>query len=163
MLHGQRIAFVFIIDNNSKMMPELKARIWHHENLVKKLLEREVCVMGRKTHEITGWKGKNSWVLTKKTDWRRVGVGTIGSIDDIHLHTDADTIYILGGKSLFRKLQFVVDELHMYVINNKEGIDPFPKIRMSEWKPVAYQSEKIWSYGHLEKKEIEEYDGYLYE
>jgi dihydrofolate reductase len=163
MLHGQRIAFVCIIDNDSKMVPGLKARIWHHEKLVKRLLRDEVCVMGRKTHELTGWKGKKSWVLTKNLDWRRVGIGTIGSLDDLHLHTDAETVYILGGKSLFKKLQYNVDEIRMYVVNNREGSEPFLKIKTSDWKPMDYHSEKIWSYGHLEKKIIDEDDDFLFD
>lgn len=163
MLHGQRIAFVCIIDNSSKMVPGLKARIWHHEKLIKQFLRDEVCVMGRKTHELTGWKGEKSWVLTKSKDWRRVGVGTLSSLDDIHLHTDAEIIYILGGKGLFRKLQYNVDEIHMYVVNNREGSEQFPKIKTDEWKPMDYVSEKIWSYGHLVKREIEEDDDYLFD
>jgi dihydrofolate reductase len=163
MLHGQKISFVFIIDNDSKMVPGLKARIWHHELLVKQLLRDEVCIMGRKTQELTGWKGEKSWVLTRDKNWRRVGIGTIGSLDDIHLHTEAETIYVLGGKGLFKKLQHNVDELRMYVVNNREGSEPFPKIKTEEWKPMDYVSEKIWSYGHLERKDIVDNDDYLFD
>lgn len=163
MLHGQKIAFVFIIDNSSKMVPGLKARIWHHEKLVKQLLRDEVCVMGRKTHELTGWKGEKSWVLTKNKDWRRVGIGTLGSLDDIHLHTESEIVYILGGKGLFKKLQYNVDELRMYVINNREGSEQFPKLKMEDWKPMEYVSEKIWSYAHLERKEIIEDEDFLFD
>lgn len=163
MLHGQKIAFVFIIDNDTKMVPGLKSRIWHHEKLVKQLLRDEVCIMGRKTHDITKWKGDKSWVLTRDKNWRRVGIGTLGSLDDLHLHTEAEKVFVLGGKSLFKKLQHNVDELRMYVINNREGSETFPKIKMEEWKPMDYLSEKIWSYGHLERREIEDNDDYLFE
>ena len=163
MLHGQKIAFVFIIDNDTKMVPGLKARIWHHEKLVKQLLRDEVCIMGRKTHDLTKWKGDKSWVLTRDKNWRRVGIGTLGSLDDLHLHTEAEKVFVLGGKSLFKKLQHNVDELRMYVINNREGSETFPKIKMEEWKPMDYLSEKIWSYGHLERREIEDNDDYLFE
>ena len=163
MLHGQKIAFVFIIDNDTKMVPGLKARIWHHEKLVKQLLRDEVCIMGRKTHDLTKWKGEKSWVLTRDKNWRRVGIGTLGSLDDLHLYTEAEKVFVLGGKSLFKKLQHNVDELRMYVVNNREGSEPFPKIKMEEWKPMDYVSEKIWSYGHLERREIEDNDDYLFE
>lgn len=163
MLHGQQIAFVFIIDNNSNMMPEMKNRIWDHEKLVNKFLRNEVCVMGRKTHELTGWKGPKSWVLTRDKNWRRIGIGTISSLDDIHLHTDTDIVYILGGSSLFNKLKNNVDIMHMFVINNKEGSVKFPKLTMKEWKPIDYKNSNIWSYGHLEKKEIIENRDYLFD
>ena len=163
MLHGQKIVFVCIIDNNSKMVPGFGARIWDHENLVKRLLREEVCVLGRKTQELTGWKGEKSFVLTKNKNWRRVGIGTVGSLDDIHLHTNSKKVYILGGKTLFKKLQYNVDELMMYVVNNKEGTDNFPKIKTDEWKPIDYYSEKIWSFGHLEKKIIKEDNDFLFD
>ena len=156
MLHGQKIVFVIMIDNDSNMMPELKTRIWHHEKLVKKFLKTEICVMGRKTHEITGWKGPNSWILTKNKNLRREGIGTINNLDDIHLHTPGPKVYVLGGASLFKKMIKNIDELHMYVINNREGTIPFPKITMEDWKPLNYKNESIWSYGHLEKKRIDD-------
>jgi dihydrofolate reductase len=66
MLHGQKIAFVSLIDDQSKVFPDLSVRIWDHQKLVKKLLQNKPCLIGRKTFEMTGWKGPNVWVITKK-------------------------------------------------------------------------------------------------
>lgn len=151
MLHKQKIIFVSIVDNQSKMMPELGTRIWHHENLVRKLLQEENCVMGRVTYDLTRWKGENTWVLTKKLKWKRIGIGTIHNIDDLHLHIDGP-IYVLGGSSLFKQFEKYVDEVHLYVINNKDGKDPWIQMKMNEWKPKEYQNENLWSYTHLIKK-----------
>ena len=163
MLHGQKIIYVSIIDNQSKMMPHLKTRIWHHQKLINGLLANETCIIGRRTFDITRWKGPKSWVLTRDKKWRRIGIGTISSLDDIHLHTETDIVYILGGASLFNKLKNNVDIMHMFVINNKEGSVKFPKLTMKEWKPIDYKNSNIWSYGHLEKKEIIENRDYLFD
>ena len=80
---------------------------------------------------------------------------------DIPIYNIIDNNYILGGASLFNKLKNNVDIMHMFVINNKEGSVKFPKLTMKEWKPIDYKNSTIWSYGHLEKKEIIENQDYL--
>ena len=82
---------------------------------------------------------------------------------DIPIYNILGTNYILGGASLFNKLKNNVDIMHMFVINNKEGSVKFPKLTMKEWKPIDYKNSNIWSYGHLEKKEIIENRDYLFD
>lgn len=151
MLHNQKIIFVAIIDNQSKMIPELGTRIWHHELLVRDLLKKSNCLIGRKTYELTRWKGNNTWVLTSDLKWRRMGMGTIHDLDDLHLHIEGP-IHVLGGRSLYRQLESFVDEVHLYVVNNKEGKEPWIKMKMNEWKPTEYRNENVWSYAHLIRK-----------
>jgi dihydrofolate reductase len=148
MFNGQKVIYVSIIDNQSKMMPNLKTRIWHHQKLVNRLLREETCIMGRRTFEITRWKGPKSWVLTSDKKWQRSGIGTIHHLDDIHLHSSGP-IYILGGISLFMQLKKYVDQIHMYVINSDEGSEPWIEINMPDWKPSNYTNRGIWSYAHL--------------
>jgi dihydrofolate reductase len=158
MLNEQKISFVSIIDNNSMMMPHLKTRIWHHQKLVNNLLENEVCIFGRRTFEITRWKGPNSWVMTSDRSWRRTGVGTIHDFDDLHLHTEGD-VYVLGGISLFKQFEPYVDEIHLYVLNGTDGKEPWIDIHMRDWKPMAYTNKGLWSYGHLRKiKNVDPHD-----
>ena len=151
MLDEIKISFVVVVDNQNRYKEEMSQRIWHHEKFVKELLERESCLIGRKTFDQTNWKGKNSWVLTRNRNWRRDGVGTIHSIDDIHLWVE-DKLYVIGGMSLYEQLEKNVDEIHLYVFNNKEGNQDWIPFNMKDWKPIDYFSNKIWSYAKLEKK-----------
>ena len=130
------------------MMPHLKTRIWHHQKLVNNLLRSEVCIFGRRTFDITRWKGPKSWVITSDREWRRTGVGTIHDFDDLHLHSEGD-VYILGGISLFKQFESLVDEMHLYVINGDGGNEPWIHLDMKDWKPQAYTNRGLWSYGHL--------------
>lgn len=148
MLHNQKIIFVTISDNQSKMIADLGTRVWHHEILVRGFLQKENCLMGRKTYEMTKWKGEKSWVLTSDKNWRKPGIGTIHDLDDLHLHCEGP-IYVLGGQSVFQQLEKYVDEIHMYVINNREGIEDWIRINMKDWKPRDYRNENVWSYAHL--------------
>ena len=150
MLNGQPIIFVSIVDNKSTMMPHLKTRIWHHQKLITQFLEDKNCIIGRKTFDITRWKGPSSWVLTHKKGWSRSGIGTIHNIDDIHLHTEGP-VYILGGVSLFSQFEPYVDEIHLYVINSDEGEEPWININMKNWKPQNYTNRGLWSYAHIRK------------
>jgi len=151
MLHNQKIVFVAIIDNKSKMIAELGTRIWHHELLVRNFLKKQNCLMGRNTYDLTRWKGPNTWVLTSDLEWKRMGIGTIHDLDDLHLHIEGP-VYVLGGTSLYKQLEKFVDEVHLYVINNSEGSEPWIHMKMNEWKPTEYQNENVWSYAHLIKK-----------
>jgi dihydrofolate reductase len=151
MFNGKTIHFVVIVDNANNTTPDLGVRIWHHQNFVNGLLENKTCLIGRKTYELTQWKGKKSWVLTKNKDWKKTGIGTIHSLDDIHLFTEDDDIYILGGNSLYDQLEIFVDVLHLYIINNLKGTDPWIDFDMRKWKATDYLSTDIWSYGKLEK------------
>jgi dihydrofolate reductase len=148
MLHNQKIIFVTISDNQSKMIADLGTRVWHHEILVRGFLQKENCLMGRKTYEMTKWKGEKSWVLTSDKNWRKPGIGTIHDLDDLHLHCEGP-IYVLGGQSVFQQLEKYVDEIHMYVINNREGTEDWIRINMKDWKPRDYRNENVWSYAHL--------------
>jgi dihydrofolate reductase len=150
MLNEQKIIFVSIIDNDNTTVPDLGIRIWHYQTKIKLLLQTETCVFGRKTYELTQWKGRNSWVLTRNKKWRKSGIGTIHSLDDLHLFCEGP-IYVLGGDSLFNQLEEYVDELHLWVLNNNKGKVPWIDLNMKDWKPVNYKSAAIWSYAHLQK------------
>ena len=159
MLHGQKIIFVYINDTNNKIVKDFKVRIWDHEKLVKELLEEKVCVMGRKTHELTSWKGPNSWIFTRNKKYRRLGIGTIHNLDDIHLFSESKEVYILGGISLFRKLKNNVDVLMNFTVTDRKGTQQFPKIDLKDFDVEEYKNNYIWTYARLVKKEgNKEYD-----
>jgi dihydrofolate reductase len=150
MLHGQKIVFVSIVDNDNETIPDLGFRIWHHEKAISRFLKTENCIMGRKAYDVTQWKGPNSWVLTKNLKWRRSGIGTMHNLDDIHLFTEGP-VYVLGGNSIQSQLAEYVDEVHLYVLNNRKGKDPWITLDMKDWKPINYVSKGVWSYAHMEK------------
>ena len=151
MLHNQKIIFVTIADNQSKMIAELGTRVWHHEMLVRDFLRKHNCLIGRKTYDMTKWKGEKTWILSANKKWKRLGLGTIHDLDDLHLHIEGP-VYVLGGQSVFKQLEDYVDEIHMYVINNREGEEDWIQINMVDWKPQNYKNETVWSYAHLFKK-----------
>jgi len=151
MLNGNRIIYVAIVDNKSRSYSDMSVRLWPYEKLVNRFLRKENCVMGRKTHEITRWKGSKSWVLTRNSKWKTVGIGTIHSIEDFHLWMEGD-IYVLGGTSLFQQLESHVDEIHLYVFNSAKGDTDWIKIDMKKWTPVDYANFDYWSYAKLIKE-----------
>jgi dihydrofolate reductase len=152
MLHGQKIIYVSIVDNKSKCVSELGIRIWHHEVLVRDILNRKNAIIGRKTYDLTGWKGPKTWILTKKKNLKVSNVGLIHDIDDLHLHTEGD-IFVLGGISLFKTFEPYIDEIHLYVLNDKIGKEGWIKMDMKQWYPKNYKNENVWSYAHLFKIE----------
>ena len=158
MLDGHKIIFVAIIDNNNESVPGLGVRIWHHEKLVKGFLKEHNCVIGRKTYDITQWKGPKSWVLTSNKKWHKSGIGTIHSIEDFHLFMDGP-IYVIGGNSLYEQLEKFVDEVHLFVMNNAKGKDPWIEMDMKDWKPINYLSRGVWSYAHMHK--VKNHDPHL--
>jgi len=151
MLNEQKIIFVCLVDNNCMSFKDHTVRIWDYEKLVKKFLEEETCIIGRKTYDLTQWKGKKSWVLTGDRNWRKTGIGTIHSFDDLHLFTEDGPIYIIGGSSLFLQMEEYADEIHLYIINNNKGNENWVDIDMRDWKPTSYKYNNIWSYSHMYK------------
>jgi len=151
MLNGQKIIYIVITDNQSKLISDLGARIWNHEKRVKDLLVKSNCLMTRKTHDMTGWKGPKTWIITRNHEWKRSGLGLIYDLEDLHLHIEGD-LYVLGGASLFSQLRDAVDEIHMYVLNSSSGKEEWMNIDMSEWRPFNYRNEDVWSYAHLKRK-----------
>ena len=151
MLHNQKIIFVSIVDNQSRMVPKFQTRIWHHEKFVRSILESKTCLMGRWTHQNTNWHGPNTWVLTSDQNWKPFGVGVLSDINDLHLHTEGP-VYVLGGQSVYHQLESYVDDIHLYVINDKNGKEEWVNLDMKEWKPYAYLNENVWSYAHLKRK-----------
>lgn len=153
MLNGKKISYVCILDNQSKTPENMKIIIWHYYQLIRGLLKEEHCIIGRKTQEITSWKGPKTWVFTRSKNWNRVDIQILHSIKDIE-KINSDKIYILGGTTIFDKFKNYVDEIHMYVINSDIGNEKFPKLNLSEWKSISseYIDEKIWSYAHLVKQ-----------
>lgn len=151
MLHNQKIIFVAIVDTKSKMVPNLDIRIWHHEKFVQNLLQTETCLMGKWTYGNTNWYGPKTWVLTSDQNWKGLGVGVVSDINDLHLHSEGP-IYVLGGKSVFQQMSPFVDEIHLYVVNNKLGTEDWIDVDMRDWKPFDYVNENIWSYAHLKRK-----------
>ena len=150
MLHGQKIVFVSTVDNNNQTIDKMNIRIWHYQRLINGFLKSENCLLGRKTYELTEWKGPNTWVITKNKKWQRSNVGTIHNLDDLHLFSEGP-VYVLGGDSLHEQLKNNIDELHLYVLNNHKGSNPWIEIEMRDWKPIKYESKPFWSYVHLEK------------
>jgi dihydrofolate reductase len=146
-----KISFVVIVDNQNRFKKNLKMRIWHHHKFVKNLLENETCLIGRKTFDLTNWKGKKSWILTNNKKFKVDGVGIIHNLEDIRLHSEDEKIYVIGGRSLFMQLENEVDEIHLYGFNNKDGDEDWIDINMKNWNPKSYFSNKIWSYVKLEK------------
>ena len=146
-----KISFVVIADNQNKLNKNLKRRIWHHHNLVNKFLKEGTCLMGRRTFELTNWKGPKSWVITRDQKFKKSGVGTLHNLEDIRLFSDDEKVYVIGGKSLYVQLEEFVDEIHLYVFNNKDGDENWIDINMKEWKPKDYFNNTVWSYARLEK------------
>ena len=118
--------------------------------------------MGRVTHEMTNWKGPKTWVLTSNRNWKRDGVGVIHDLDDMHLHMEGP-VYILGGQSLFLQLEACIDEIHMYVVNNREASDEWINMNMKHWKPFDYANQQIWSYANLKRKHMADPIDYMTE
>ena len=147
-----KISFVVIADNQNKLTKGLKRRIWHHQRLVTSLLEKETCLMGRNTYEMTNWKGPKSWVITRDKSFKKSGVGTLHDIEDIRLFAEGDVVYVIGGKSLYLQFKDFVDEIHLYVFNNKDGDEDWIDINMKDWKPRDYVNNTVWSYARLEKQ-----------
>lgn len=161
MINGNRIIFVSLVDNRSQSYENLSVRIWNHEEMVKKFLQNENCVMGRRTHELTQWKGPKSWVLTHKKNWKSIGIGTIHKIEDFHLWMEGD-IYILGGTSLFRQMESYVDEIHLFVFNaiSKKITDTdtnWIKLNMQDWAHKDYLNRDYWSYVNLSRIETPDF------
>jgi len=150
MLHNQKIIFVSVVDNNSNTFEDFSTRTFHHERLISDLFQTENCLVGRKTFEILQRKGPKSWVLTSDHKWKREGIGTIYSLDDLHLFNEGP-IYIIGSNTIQIQLKDFVDEIHLYVINNSKGTGDWIKLNMRDWKPIMYISKGVWSYAHLEK------------
>ena len=146
-----KISFVVISDNQNKLKKDLKRRIWHHHKFVSELLEKETCLVGRKTFDITNWKGKKSWVITRNQKFRVDGIGVLHELEDIRLHAEDETVYVIGGKSLYEQLKNEVDEIHLYVFNNKDGEEDWIDINIKDWVPKNYFSNNIWSYAKLTK------------
>lgn len=144
MLNGNKIIFVSTIDNKNRYYKDMTFRLWPYEKMVKELLKKENCVMGRYTHELTQWKGPKSWVLTRNSKWKSIGVGTIHDIDHFHLWMDGD-IYVLGGNSLFLQMEPYVDEIHLFVFNSSNGHLEWIEIDKKDWDIDTYENHDYWS------------------
>lgn len=155
MLNKNKIIFVSLVDNRNRIYKDLSIRLWSHEKMIKNLLLKENCVIGRRTYDLTKWKGPNSWVLTRNLKWKSVGIGTIHSIEDFHLWMNGD-IYIIGGSSIFQQLEKYVDEIKLFVFNSTNLTDDnkeieWIKIDMNDWIPTDYVNKRYWSYANLIK------------
>lgn len=150
MLHGQKIIFVSIVDNDNEAIKNSAMRIWDYHQLIKKFLDTKNCLVGRITFDLMQWKGSNTWVLTSNRKWKRANVGTIHNLDDLHLHIEGP-VYVLGGNSLHHQLKDHIDELHLYVLNNNKGSQPWVEFDMKDWKPLEYKNRNVWSYVHLRR------------
>lgn len=147
-----KIAFVVMVDNQNCFKKDLKRRIWHHQKFITELLKDKTCLVGRKTFDLTNWKGKKSWIISRDKKFRVDGIGVINELEDIRLHAEDDTVYILGGRSLYMQLKNEVDEIHFYVFNNKDGDEDWIDINIKDWIPNDYFSNNVWSYARLTKQ-----------
>jgi len=150
MLNGQKIILVSTVDNDNRSIEDLKIRIWDWHVQISNLLQNSTCLIGRQTYDIMQWKGSNSWVLTRNLKWSKSKIGTIHDLDDLHLYCEGP-IYVLGGNSVHQQIKDYVDEIHLYVLNNRRGTQKWLDIDMNEWKPIDYKTRISWSYVHLER------------
>ena len=122
MLAGRKIVFVMVLDRKNHSFSGLTRRIADHHEKVAELAATRVCVVGRRTQELSGWRGPKLWTLTRSRKWSRNGVGVVHSLDDLWLRTDPGSdVYVLGGVSVFGQLEKHVDEYMLWTVNSREG------------------------------------------
>lgn len=152
MLRKRRVTFVCVLDKKAWSFEGMSRRIFDHKTAVSDLMSKHPCLVGRATQELTGWKGKNLWVLTSDPNWSRNRVRTVDSVDAFLNSTEGD-FYVLGGMSVFNKLAKYVDEYMMWTVTSKEGNEEFVKFAPSKWKPSEYKSTSDWTYAKLKRDE----------
>jgi dihydrofolate reductase len=151
MLGDKRVSFVCVLDSNNRSYKDLSRRVMHHQETVTRLIKESNCLVGRKTQEMSGWKGKGLWVLTRDKKWRRNQVNVTHSLDDARLHIPGEELHVLGGISLFKQLERHVDEFLMWNIHKSDGNEDWIDLNMSVWAPVGYRSQENWAYAKLER------------
>lgn len=149
MFGDKKIIFVSVLDSNNRSYQELTRRIADHQKTVTDLIKTGSCLIGRKTQEMTGWKGEGAWVLTGNKKWRRNQVSVIHNLEDARLHMPGNEIFVLGGISLFKQLEKNVDEFMLWNINDKSGNESWISLDMSAWKPISYNTQNNWTYAKL--------------
>lgn len=152
MLGGRKVTFVMVLDKKNHSFSGLTRRIADHHSKVAELAATRTCVVGRRTQEITGWRGPGLWVLTRSRKWTRNGVGVVHSLDDLRLHSPGRELFVLGGVSVFGQLEKHVDEYMLWTVHSKEGDEECTAMVPSHWKPcLPYKSENNWSFAHLRR------------
>lgn len=156
MLDGKKITLIATVDTVSKSYKKMQSRIFVCDANIQKMIHEEnperCCIVGRKTAEMAGWKGKNLWVLSKNPEYSRNNTGIIHSIEDIHLHIEADHIFVLGGISVFNQFHPYADEIIMFTITDKKGNEKWIDIDYSEWEAITHKSKGNWINAKLVRK-----------
>jgi dihydrofolate reductase len=155
MLGGRRVTFVMLLDKKNHSFSGLTRRIADHQDRVAHLIATGTCLVGRKSQELTGWKGPGLWVLTRNRKWTRNEAGVVHSLDDARLHLPAGGIHVLGGVSVYGQLEKYVDEYMLWTVHSREGDEECTAMLPSHWKASAYKSENNWSYAQLTRAKRE--------
>lgn len=150
MLGDKRIVLLMVLDKKNHSFTGLTRRVMEHHRMLEELSRDRVVVVGRKTQELTGWKGPNLWVLSETEGWTRNGVKVAKDLSAVcSLPTDA--LYIAGGISVFKQFEPHVDEYRLWTVHSREGDEECTSMVPSHWKPVSYSSQNNWSYAQLKR------------
>lgn len=98
-------------------------------------------VMGRKTFESFPRRplpGRHNIVITGNAAWQYPGVTTVHSLDEAIAAAPTDTVFIIGGASVYAEALPLVEVLHLTRINARwAGADAFfPALDLDEWEEV---------------------------
>lgn len=150
MLGDKRVVLLMVLDKANRSFSGLTRRVMSHQGMLAELARDHVVVVGRKTQELTGWKGPNLWVLTETEGWTRNGVRVARDLSAV-CSLPVDTLYVAGGVSVFKLFEPHVDEYRLWTIHSREGDEECTTMSPAHWKPVSYSSENNWSYAQLKR------------
>lgn len=150
MLGDKRVVLLMVLDKKNHSFSGLTRRIVNHQSMLAELARSSVVVVGRKTQELTGWKGRNLWVLTETEGWTRNGVRVAGNLSAV-CSLPTEVIYVAGGVSVFKQFEPHVDEYRLWTVHSREGDEECTSMSPAHWKPVSYSSENNWSYAQLKR------------
>ena len=151
MLRKRKVTFVCVLDKKGWSFEGLTRRVFDQKQAISELIAEKPCLVGRRTQELTGWKGRNLWVLTSSQEWSRNRVRVAHTNGEFLTSTEGD-FYVLGGISVFNKLAKYVDEYMMWTVNSREATEEFVRFTPSKWKPAEYRSDGAWTYARLKKE-----------
>lgn len=105
----------------------------------KRTTMRHAMIMGRRTFESFGSKplpGRTSVVITRNPDWKKEGIIIAHSLEEaLHLVTEYEKIFIIGGSDLYRQGMEIAGTLHVTrIFADFEGDTFFPTIEYAQWK-----------------------------
>ncbi len=103
-----------------------------------------VLVMGRKTYESIGrpLPGRQTVVVTRRTDWDAEGVIRAGSVTEALevAHSLTDRVFVVGGAEIYRQTLDVADALELTSVDREvDGDTYFPPVDWSAWEETRCQ------------------------